>query len=184
MTWGRIKGGKASNFMSVVVRGKDHDELLAFLHNEYTSWIERAVVPRDDIIHYADLQTTWNLRGWSDEEDGYMEFDAMHSSVRGEIPTRLDLAALHHYVISYYTLAERVLLTLATRLPLAMQKRGPSLGSLIAKIPGVSTGKRVGELLEAVDRAIKNGEIDGGLAAELYIEFLRMNAARFNLPGS
>jgi hypothetical protein len=66
MTWGRIKDGKASNFMSVVVRGKDHEGLLAFLHNEYTLRIERAVVPRDDIIHYADLQTTWSLRGWSD----------------------------------------------------------------------------------------------------------------------
>lgn len=181
MTWGRIKDGKASNFMSVVVRGKDHDELLAFLLNEYTSWIERAVVPRDDIIHYADLQTTWCLRKWSDEDDGYMEFDATHSSVRSEIPTRVDLAALHHYVSSYYALAERVLLTLATRLPLAMQRRGPSLGSLIAQMSGVSKGKRVGELLKAVDQAIKNGEIDGGLAAEVYIKFLQTNATRFNL---
>jgi len=184
MTWGRIKDGKSSNFMSVVIRGKDRDDLLEFLRNEYTSWIEKAVVPRDDIIHYADLHTTWSLRGWSDENDGYMEFDAMHSSVRGEIPTCIDLAALHHYVTSYYALAERVLLTLATRLPLAMQKRGPSLGSLIAKMPEVSQGKRVGELLKAVNQSIKSGEVDGGLAAENYIEFLRANAARFNLSSS
>lgn len=183
MTWGRIKDGKASNFMSVVVRGKDRDDLLAFLHNEYTSWIEKAVVPRDDIIHYADLQTTWRFRGWSDEHDGYMEF-ATHCSVRGETPTGVDLAALHHYVTSYYALAERVLLTLATRLPLAMQKRGPSLGSLIVELLGVPPGKRVGKLKRAIELAIKAGELESGLPAEAYIDFLRKNPARFELPTS
>jgi hypothetical protein len=184
MTWGRIKDGKAKNFMSIVDRGRGQDDLLAFLYNEYVDWIEAAVVPRDSIIHYADLITNWMFSSSSIGDEGGATLNAVHADARDEGGSSVDLKVLHCYVTSFYALADHLLLTLATRLPLSVRGNKVSLGSLIAAGLGVRKGKRVGELIRAVQLAIEAGEIEGGLAPEVYIDFLGANAKRFELPQS
>lgn len=68
-TWGRIEAGKPKGFMATVERGRQTDELLEYLSNEYGKWIAAAVAPRDDVIHYTDLQTVWSFRSNGDGED-------------------------------------------------------------------------------------------------------------------
>lgn len=184
MTWGRIKKGKAQNFMSIVDRGRNQDNLLAFLYSEYADWIEAAVVPRDSIIHYADLRTTWMFSSSSISDEEGATLNVAHADARDEGGASVDLKTLHYYVTSFYALADHLLLTLATRLPLAAQEKKVSLGGLIAAGLGVREGKRVGELVRAVQSAIEAGEIEGGLAPEVYFDFLGANAKRFELPPS
>lgn len=183
MTWGRIKDGKTKGFMSLVSGGRQNDALLEFLHQEYLSWISDVVAPRDEIIHYADLQTSWNFIGWT--EDQKPRLSVSHRIDRDGAPPSIDLQALQHYVTSFYSLADHTLLTLATRLPLAVQKASPilkdNLGHAIMKAFGVPPSKRVGELQEAIARAVKAGELQSGLPPQTYVEFLRRDPERFGL---
>lgn len=187
MTWGRIKNGKTSNFMSVVERGRQNDELLEFLHLEYVSWIANMVAPRDEIIHYADLQTTWQFHGWSGDEQRPL-LGVAHGSSRDNDSPSVDLETLHRYVTSFYALADHVFLTLATRLPLAVRKAASSsstkIGDVIMKEFGIPPSKRVGELKRAIDQAIEAGEIQSGQEPEAYAAFLRINRTRFGLADS
>jgi hypothetical protein len=185
MTWGRIKDGRPSGFMSVVEEGRDTDELLEFLHNEYVSWIAEMVAPRDDIIHYADLQTTWHFGGLSETEQKPFGLHVGHVSTRDDKSPTIDLAILHRCVTLFYALTDHVFLTLATRLPLDVRKkvRGtkPNLGELISQTFGIPPSKRIGEVKAAIGEAIKAGEIARGLEPESYIHFLRSNRSRFGL---
>jgi hypothetical protein len=187
MTWGRIKKGRSSGFMSVVERGRENDSLLDFLHTEYHAWISQMVAPRDDIIHYADLQTSWQFYGLPEDEQGPM-LGVIHASSRGDQSAGFDSQMLHSYVNAFYALADRVLLTLATRLPLSVRKKlpssGGSLGSAIMAAFDLPPSKLVGELKKVIEQAIKDGEIEGEQELDFYIAFLRQNAVRFGLPAS
>ena len=186
MTWGRIKNGKPTSFMSVVEGGRKNDELLEFLHTEYHSWIAKMVAPRDDISHYADLQTRWHFGGWSREEQKPLGLGVSHVIARHSASDEIDLPTLHRYVNSFYTLANRVFLTLATRLPLAVQKKASgaksTLSDLIMQTFDIPPSKRIGELKAAIDEVIRAGEIERELAPEAYISFLQKNSSRFGLP--
>jgi hypothetical protein len=183
MTWGRIKGNKASGFMSVVALGRANDELLEYLYAEYNAWISDAVSPRDEIIHYSDLQTVWQFKGWSEEEGAKLEVS--HASYRGETPIDIDSNTLQGYVLSYYKLADHVLLTLATRLPLAvrkvLKKNQRSFSELIMETFNVAPSKQLGQILAEIKRAIDLGEIKKDLDPLLYIEFIKKNLKRFGL---
>jgi hypothetical protein len=186
MTWGRIEEGKPSGFMSVVERGRNSDELLEFLHHEYVAWISDMVAPRDEIIHYADLQSSWQFLGWPVNEEDIPEIRVVHESSRSSDAPGVDLSTLHRYSVSFYALVDHVLLTLATRLPLAVRRHASSasLGDQIMKAFEIPPSPRVGELMRALQKSIQAGEIERGLNAEAYIEFLQANYARFDLPAS
>lgn len=184
MTWGRIKNGKASSFMSIVERGRKNDELLEFLHREYLSWIANMVAPRDEIIHYSDLQTTWQFHGWSEDEQRSL-LGVVHEGSRDSDLPSVDLKTLYLYVTSFYALADYVLLTLATRIPLTVQKAvrnsRSTLGGAIMTAFNIPPSKRVEELKLVIEEAVKAGEIERGLQPEAYVEFLRINSTRFGL---
>ncbi len=183
MTWGRIKGNKSSGFMSVVALGRADDELLEYLYAEYKAWISEAVSPRDEIIHYSDLQTVWQFKGWSEEEG--VKLGVSHASYRGETPIDIDSNTLQGYVLSYYKLADHVLLTLAARLPLAvrreLKKNKKNLSELIMETFNVAPSKKLGQILAEVKRAIDLGEIEKDLDPLLYVEFIKKDLTRFGL---
>lgn len=183
MTWGRIKEDKPSGFMSIVARGRASDELLDYLYTEYNSWISEAVSPRDEIIHYSDLQTVWQFKGWSDEEGA--QLTVSHTNSRDDTSIAIDSNKLHRYVTSYYKLADHVLLTLATRLPLAvrkaLKKNQKNLSELIMEIFKIAPSKQLGQILSEVQRAISLGEIENDLPPQSYIDFIKKNPSRFGL---
>lgn len=182
MTWGRIEDGKSSNFMSVVERGRGADELLDYLFKEYKEWISTVVAPRDDIIHYADLLTTWHFQ--SGEEGPRLA--PGHTSPRHDQAPTFDAHALSAHVRAFYALADRFFLTLATRIPRAIsiliQPPRSGLGAAIMDAFGIPESPRIGELIRAVNEAIKNGAVAAAQPPEVYVAFLRQHAARFGVP--
>ncbi|NWE47309.1 hypothetical protein [Pseudomonas gingeri] len=183
MTWGRITGSKSTGFMSIVALGRADDELLEYLYAEYNAWISAGVSPRDEIIHYSDLQTVWQFKEWSEGEG--VKLKVSHTSYRGETPIDIDSNTLQGYVSSYYKLADHVLLTLAARLPLAVRKKlkknQKSLSELIMETFKVAPSKLLGQILSEIKRATDLGEIEKELHPQLYIEFIKKNLTRFGL---
>ena len=55
------------------------------------------------------------------------------------------------------------------------------IGDEIMRAFGLPPSRRIGDLKQALDKAVEAGEIEPRLPAEAYIEFLRANAARFGL---
>ncbi|WP_437481873.1 hypothetical protein WME75_39735 [Sorangium sp. So ce1014] len=186
MTWGRIENGKSSGFMSIVEQGRERDELLAHLFKEYELWISTVVAPRDEIIHYADLQTIWTFRS-SVTESGEIEphITPVHASSREDDAPAFDPNGLSASVRAYYALADHTLLTLAKRLPRSIkalvEPPPPGIGDAIMKAFEIAPSRRVGELRKALSDAIRGGEVEPNQPHEAYIAFLRQNAARFGL---
>jgi len=112
-TWGRYNPrGKPSGLMTVVAQGKHGDAFLNNLHDEYLSWIQAAVAPRDILIHYRDAESRWHYLPET--------FALIHTHVVTDIDGE-DFAygfeTLCGYVENWYRVADLVLLTLASRLP-------------------------------------------------------------------
>jgi poly(A) polymerase len=55
------------------------------------------------------------------------------------------------------------------------------IGDEMMRAFGLPPSRRIGDLKQALDKAVEAGEIEPRLPAEAYIEFLRTNAARFGL---
>lgn len=60
-TFGRVEHSKSKGFMDIVTKGKDNDNLLEFINDNYEEWINIVVAPRDMIIHYNDLSLTYQF---------------------------------------------------------------------------------------------------------------------------
>ncbi|MFD2446607.1 hypothetical protein ACFSO7_21950 [Bacillus sp. CGMCC 1.16607] len=60
-TFGHIKeSGSFKGFMNTVDRLKKEDELMSYIYDQYIEWISFAVKPRNIIMHYNDLTTSWH----------------------------------------------------------------------------------------------------------------------------
>ena len=58
------------------------------------------------------------------------------------------------------------------------------IGDVIMKAFGLSPSRRIGELKKALEEAVDQGEVPSHQGAEVYLAFLRDNAARFGLEGA
>lgn len=182
MTWGRIKNDRFTGLMSVIEKERKNDSLFEFLHAEYHRWISKMVAPRDDIIHYADLQTLWQFDSVPHAAEDF-RLSVSHGSPREDESEAFNSQMLFSYVQSFYAVADRILLTLSTRLPLGVRRRvsGGSLGDAIMSAFGLGPSSQIGELKRAIDQAISSGEIDANQEPHFYIDFLRQNKVRFGI---
>ena len=119
-TFGRIKGnGKAQGFMSTVVRLADTDELMAYIKEQYLSWIKQAVSPRDIITHQNDLGLTFH---WDSQSCTEIPLHIEEKSLRRIDPVaqqpRFHFASLKELTSNWYTFFDHVVAELQLKAPI------------------------------------------------------------------
>jgi hypothetical protein len=74
-TFGRYdkETNKGKGLMTFAYHMANRDEYMAFLVSEYESWISKAVMPRDKIVHYNDLPIIYKT---TFDPDLYIGFDS------------------------------------------------------------------------------------------------------------
>jgi len=119
-TFGRIKeNGKPQGFMSTAVRLADTDKLMAYVKDQYLTWIKQAVSPRDIITHYNDLGLTFD---WDSESCAEIPLHIEEKTLRKVDPLgrqpRFHFASLKELTSNWYTFFDHVVTELKPKYPI------------------------------------------------------------------
>jgi hypothetical protein len=119
-TFGRIKdNGKAKGFMSTAVRLADTDKLMAYVKEQYLTWIKHAVSPRDIITHYNDLGLIFH---WDSESCTEIPLHIEEKTLRKVDPLgkqpRFYFASLKELTNNWYTFFDHVVAELKPKDPI------------------------------------------------------------------
>lgn len=119
-TFGRIKdNGKAKGFMSTVISLSNTDKLMAYIKEQYLSWIKQAVSPRDIITHQNDLGLTFH---WDSESCTEIPLHIEEKTLRKTDPVaqqpRFHYASLKEFTCNWYTFFNHVVGELQQKTPI------------------------------------------------------------------
>jgi hypothetical protein len=125
MTFGRYTETKNKGLMHLVNSGKEKDELLMFIHDNYIKWINVVVAPRDMIIHYNDMGLIYQF---DSEIQGEVPYHFNQKLIKTQEDKNAPIYTFNHvhfktFIDEYFSFLEHIFAKLIEKEPITYRER-------------------------------------------------------------